>query len=113
MDRLISAEHFSQRLVSASKYWDGELADEHDKGVAQGLLEADEKLVGEPTIQAIPLDRVKQAREEIESLMESIVGEYNSYTPERQMPSRKIERNSGRQDALDILDKLISEVDNG
>ena len=68
-----------------------------------------------PIIQAIPLDLVKQAREEINAKMESIVGEYKGGTPFEQMPSAKIYRNTARKECIEILDKLIaeSEGDNG
>ena len=62
-----------------------------------------------PTIHAISLDKVKKAREEINSKIESIVGEYKGGTPFEQMPSAKIHRNNARKECIAILDKLIAE----
>ena len=45
--------------------------------------------------------------------MESIVGKYNKDTPERQLPSRKIERNEGRKQCLEIIERKMHEVKDG
>lgn len=55
----------------------------------------------------IERSKIDKAIEEIEKSFEPIVGTYNGDTPERQLPSRKIERNEGRYQALEILIKLI------
>ena len=62
---------------------------------------------------SISLDRIKETREEINSKIESVVGTYKGDTPFEQMPSAKIHRNNARKECLEILDKLIAEVERG
>lgn len=57
----------------------------------------------------IPLSVIEDIKAEIENNMESIIGKYDCKTPERQMPSRKIERNEARKECLEIIDKHIAE----
>ena len=52
---------------------------------------------------------LQEIREEIESKMESIIGKYDSSTPTRNMPSAKIERNEGRKECLEIIDKYLEQ----
>lgn len=47
---------------------------------------------------------------EIEAKIEPIIGKYDSNTKPENMPSRKIERNNGRTEAIDIIDRKIAEV---
>ena len=56
-------------------------------------------------------DVLQEIRQEIENNMESIIGKYDANTPEHDMPSRKIERNNGRQECLAIIDKHIKEIE--
>lgn len=97
--RLIDADHYSKRLVQASKYWNTSKADKHDRGVAQGLLEADEKIADEEVIQAIPLEKVKQAREEMTLLYNKAV---NYHADESYITAMKSIRGM-----LQLVDKLI------
>lgn len=43
--------------------------------------------------------------------MESTVGEYTAKTPKRNLPSSKIERNSGKMQALRIIERHRSKLD--
>lgn len=65
-----------------------------------------------PAVKAVPIEVLQEIRQEIESNMESIIGKYNSSTPERDRPSAKIARNEGRQECLDIIDTHIKEITN-
>lgn len=69
-----------------------------------------------PIVHMVIKDAVVKALEdvkaEIEAKMESIVGKYDSNTPEREFPSRKIERNNGRTEAIDIINRKIKEITN-
>ena len=53
---------------------------------------------------------LKDVRAEIEAKMESIIDKYDSSTSPRNMPSRKIERNNGRIEAIDIINRKIAEA---
>lgn len=69
----------------------------------------DELIDMQPTADVIERSKIDKAIEEIEKSFEPIVGTYNGDTPERQLPSRKIERNEGRYQALEILKRNIGE----
>lgn len=60
--------------------------------------------------QTIPLSVIEDIKAEITGNLESIIGKYDSSTPPRDMPSKKCERNCGRQEALDIIDRKIKEI---
>lgn len=53
---------------------------------------------------------MREMRHEIEANMESIVGKYDSSTPEKDRPSAKINRNIGRQECIDIINKHLKEI---
>lgn len=62
---------------------------------------------GQQNMKVLMIKKIKEARTKIKNSIEPIVGTYNRETPERDWPSYKIQRNKGREDALEILDKLI------
>lgn len=53
---------------------------------------------------------LKDVRAEITGNLETIIGKYDSNTKPKDMPSRKIERNNGRTEAIDIINRKIAEV---
>lgn len=63
-----------------------------------------------PDEEDVVIQVLKDVRAEIEAKMESIIGKYDSNTKPENMPSRKIERNNGRTEAIDIIDRKIAEV---
>ena len=56
------------------------------------------------------LKALEDVRAEIAGNLEPIVGKYDSNTKPGDMPSRKIERNNGRKEAIDIINRKIAEV---
>jgi hypothetical protein len=84
-----------------------------------------------PTVQAIPVtekafemfeadykNRLKADLEailvelqlEIEEHEESIIGHYGKETKEKDFPSHKIERNTGRKECIDLIQEKINEL---
>lgn len=61
----------------------------------------------------LTIDVLQEIEEEILSSMESIVGKYNGDTPERQCPSAKIERNEGRNQCLEIIERKMRKLKDG
>lgn len=53
---------------------------------------------------------LKDVRAEITGNLETIIGKYDSNTKPEDMPSRKIERNNGRTEAIDIINRKIKEI---
>lgn len=46
----------------------------------------------------------------IEEKMEDLCGTYDRYTPKRNLPSRKIERNATRKECLELLNELLTQA---
>lgn len=57
------------------------------------------------------LKALEDVRAEITGNLETIIGKYDSNTKPEDMPSRKIERNNGRTEAIDIIDRKIKEIE--
>lgn len=55
------------------------------------------------------LNALEDVRAEIMENIETIIGKYDSNTKPENMPSRKIERNNGRAEAIDIINRKIKE----
>lgn len=55
---------------------------------------------------------LEDVRAEITGNLETIIGKYDSNTKPEDMPSRKIERNNGRTEAIDIINRKIKEIEN-
>ena len=53
---------------------------------------------------------LEDVKAEIAGNLESIIGKYDSNTKPEDMPSRKIERNNGRKEAIGIIDRKIAEA---
>lgn len=89
MSRLIDAEEYEQALIANG--WD----ESDDEFSAGGIFEI---LHEAPTVQAIPLDKVKQARRELDKL--PIYGA--KFTDDFRI-------HLDREEVFSILDKLIAE----
>lgn len=55
-------------------------------------------------------EALKDVRAEITGNIESTFGKYDSNTKPEDMPSRRIERNNGRKEAIDIINRKIGEI---
>lgn len=62
---------------------------------------------------AAALEALEDVRTEITGNLESIIGKYDSNTKPKDMPSRKIERNNGRIEAIDIINRKIGRLIHG
>lgn len=69
------------------------------------LLSEGAELLRKAVIKAL-----EDVRAEITGNLETIIGKYDSNTKPENMPSRKIERNYGRMEAIDIINCKIAEV---
>ena len=54
---------------------------------------------------------LEDVRAEITGNLETIIGKYDSNTKPEDMPSRKIERNNGRTEAIYIINRKIKEIE--
>ena len=68
------------------------------------------KILTEGKAKEMVLKALEDVRAEIEAKMESIIGKYDSNTKPEDMPSKKIERNNGRTEAIDIINRKIKEI---
>lgn len=59
------------------------------------------------------LQALEDVRAEITGNLETIIGKYDSNTKPKDMPSRKIERNNGRIEAIDIINRKIGRLIHG
>ena len=89
MDRLISTKGLMARIQRKTKC---------------NFITAMDIVDNMPTIQAIPLDKVKQAKEEIENIG---MGSYLEITKEIECNNREVRMS--KKFAIVILDKLIAE----
>lgn len=60
----------------------------------------------------VVIEALEDVRAEITGNIETIIGKYDSNTKPEDMPSRKIERNYGRAEAIDIINRKIKEIEN-
>ena len=83
------------------EYTEGQVRDAFNSGYTVGQEQGAEIEV---------VKALEDVRAEITGTLETIIGKYNSNTKPEDVPSRKIERNNGRIEAIDIINRKIAEM---
>lgn len=68
------------------------------------------KILTDGKAKEMVIQALEDVRAEITGNLETIIGKYDSNTKPEDMPSKKIERNNGRTEAIDIINRKIAEV---
>ena len=74
------------------------------------LVEAIQKDQYKARLKADMVAMLTELQLEIEEHEESIIGHYGKETKERDFPSHKIERNTGRKECIDLIQEKINEL---